>query len=103
MHTKLTPALHTDVEFLHLMQKGTELTEVKKTQPRTYHLDDDLLGVTVTWKSTVLRKTKEDKSECHSYMDADFVSQLWRNFSPKLRDKIRNGEPGFEANVHVAP
>ena len=28
----------------------------------------------------------------------DFVLQLWR-FSPKLQDKIRNGEPGFEANA----
>ena len=31
----------------------------------------------------------------------DFVLQLWRkigsNFSSKLRDKIRNGKPGFEA------
>ena len=29
----------------------------------------------------------------------DFVSQLWRktDFSPKLRDKVRNREPGFEA------
>ena len=33
----------------------------------------------------------------------DFVSQLWRKigrrFFPKLRDKIWNGEPGFEANL----
>ena len=29
----------------------------------------------------------------------DFVSQLWRktDFSPKLRNKIRNGKRGFEA------
>ena len=34
----------------------------------------------------------------------DFVSQLWRkigDFSPKLRDKIRNREPGFEASTLV--
>ena len=31
----------------------------------------------------------------------DFVSQLWRKigFSPKLRDEIRNGKLGFEANI----
>ena len=23
------------------------------------------------------------------------------DFSPKLRDKIQNGEPGFEANTHL--
>ena len=27
----------------------------------------------------------------------DFVSQLWRKIAPKLRDKIRNGKPGFKA------
>ena len=26
---------------------------------------------------------------------------LEKNFSPKLRDKIRNGEPGFEARLLV--
>ena len=33
----------------------------------------------------------------------DFVSQLWRkiDFSPKLRDKIQNGEPGNEAMMVV--
>ena len=39
----------------------------------------------------------------------DLVSQLWReirpgftsNFSPKLRDKIRNGKPGFEATIFI--
>ena len=33
----------------------------------------------------------------------DFVSQLWRkiDFSPKLRDKIRNGKPGFEARQEL--
>ena len=27
----------------------------------------------------------------------DFVSQLWRKIGPKLRNKIPNGKPGFEA------
>ena len=50
------------------MQQGTELTElinVKKSQARTYQLDDDLLGVTVTWKSA-FKKNKKAKSECHT-------------------------------------
>ena len=30
----------------------------------------------------------------------NFVSQLWRKM---LRDKIRNGKPGFEASIYVHP
>ena len=33
----------------------------------------------------------------HITVTPDFVSQLCSDYSPKLRDKIRNGKPGFEA------
>ena len=33
--------------------------------------------------------------------DISPISQMTANFSPKLRDKIQNGKPGFEATIDV--
>ena len=50
-------------------------------------------------------RSESGRSRAVSGRDLDFVSQLWRkiggftsDFSPMLRDKIRNVKPGFEAS-----
>ena len=65
-HTHTTHHSHThhstDGEFLRLMQVGTDLFKIKKkTYPRIYRLDNDLLGI--TWNSRSKRSTKA-RSKC---------------------------------------